>query len=833
MATISPQEIEDLGASKIEEFKKFLSAEPPADNGESLIELWKTIYDDKIKSVVVETQTGLSDDETNRVFPYEKLQAIIGDGGNWKWPRMWQKLDELERRGKAYRPNEKLNFQMPNKNPNITPQNILVVGGGPIGMRLGIELVLGGHKVTIYEKRRETKTANGDLTALGFTNRINRPHMWPFVRNDLARLNGKDFMSTQMCYPVFTEPDTSSIGIDELQLLLLKNALMLGVDFRLGVGFNDAKVVQCPKTARPRWHVDCSVDAQAAADHGMPEGKSTVVFDSIVGADGPRSTVRETQTKYLGTVEKRKFMDCVGIVANVRKVPRKRLKEMGFEYGQEPKDMNRTKMVFRDFFNKLQEEADAELENFIYYKAAFHYYTILTPKRSDLIKHGLSGKVYHHTAAREGGADDERARDKMKLKQYCAKVLKVAGIPVDETAENGGFVNAPNDCMAFDFAECWNTKQSMAFNLPPEDYNVEEHGPWCGKKLYPFVALCGDALLEPFWPMGLGLKRGWQAVMDTCYAVDNLYNRTMFAGKLEKDPDYVSWDDHFEQLEAATLQNFEYCNRLVISDEYAKGEYKEGGLVMSQLKKKLKDAERPEVDVEIDPKVRYAPLAMEEEKRYKRMALDDKEWLHPRVQKELYKKEYYDEMSKKGGAKGEIEYTGKKLHSVEGKTVAAAKTGYVFKPPARKSISMEPPIPAAALAAALPKAPNPMTSAAEIAQKSKEKQQSLMSAVMASKIDGHIEAKSTERRRSLTREGTGLLSQSDQTVHEIGHLPPTSSGKGIAAQTEAMWDRMTEKHLSPSQEAELAHIRHMISALGKSLESYKKAEKDMLIGDKK
>ena len=38
-------------------------------------------------------------------------------------------------------------------------------------------------------------------------------------------------------------------------------------------------------------------------------------------------------TKYLGDIEKRKFMDCVGIVANVRKVGRKRLKELGFEYG--------------------------------------------------------------------------------------------------------------------------------------------------------------------------------------------------------------------------------------------------------------------------------------------------------------------------------------------------------------------------------------------------------------------------------------------------------------------------------------------------------------------
>merc|ERR1719326_2713436 len=125
-------------------------------------------------------------------------------------------------------------------------------------------------------------------------------------------------------------------------------------------------------------------------------------------------------------------MDCVGIVANVRKVSRKRLRELEFEYGQEPKDMNRTTMVFRDFFKKIQTEADAELENFIYYKAAFHYYIILTPKRANLIKHGLSGKVYHFEAARSRDPA-EAANEKAKLKTYVTKVLKAAGIPVDET----------------------------------------------------------------------------------------------------------------------------------------------------------------------------------------------------------------------------------------------------------------------------------------------------------------------------------------------------------------------------------------------------------------
>merc|ERR1719265_1705905 len=134
---------------------------------------------------------------------------------------------------------------------------------------------MAGHFVTVFEKRREIRNEAGDLIQLGFTNRINRPHNWPFVRNDLAKLNGKDFMSRQAAYPVFTEPDTSSIGIDELQLLLMKTALLLGVDFRLGVSYDDAKVHTHSKTLKPTWQIDCTYDAQAAKEFGMQEGKNT------------------------------------------------------------------------------------------------------------------------------------------------------------------------------------------------------------------------------------------------------------------------------------------------------------------------------------------------------------------------------------------------------------------------------------------------------------------------------------------------------------------------------------------------------------------------------
>lgn len=91
----------------------------------------------------------------------------MGDGGCWKWPRIWRRLDELERRGTAYRQGDPTTFELPNGHANCCPQGVLVVGGGPVGLRLAIELRIGGHHVTVFEKRREVRAAGRLQQRLG------------------------------------------------------------------------------------------------------------------------------------------------------------------------------------------------------------------------------------------------------------------------------------------------------------------------------------------------------------------------------------------------------------------------------------------------------------------------------------------------------------------------------------------------------------------------------------------------------------------------------------------------------------------------------------------
>jgi hypothetical protein len=375
----------------------------------------------------------------------------------------WYPQDLLPRRGPAWRSiDDPCNLgKIKNPNPDIVPLKCLVVGGGPVGIRLAIELVLGGHRVTLFEKRREIiDKESGLFEKVGFTNRVNRPHINNFCRNDLDRLNGRNFMTPKMCYPVFTNGHTSSIGIDESQMLLMKTALLLGVNFELGVGYENAEVdIENEKNQRPTWLVEYSADNIAQERHGK-SATGQQRFDCLFGCDGGQSRVRGSQEAWLGSPKTRLYKKMFGIVSNLRKVSKTKLKELGFETGLEPEDRaGGTTGIF-------------------FYKASYHNYFIVHPPAEEMEANGIPWKGVFSFHKARSDVNKEKNDMKQTLRTYMTKKAKELGVPIDETLPNGGFVEEPNDVMGFDFSEFYNCEKSAACMVPPLNWNTDEDDEW-------------------------------------------------------------------------------------------------------------------------------------------------------------------------------------------------------------------------------------------------------------------------------------------------------------------------------------------------------------------
>ena len=94
-------------------------------------------------------------------------------------------------------------------------------GGGPCGLRVAIEQqLLGADNVVITEKRDRIS-------------RNNVIHLWPFVIHDLKEL------AIKKVFPKFCSGSLDHISIRQLQLMLLKIALILGCDFVDNVEFDE------------------------------------------------------------------------------------------------------------------------------------------------------------------------------------------------------------------------------------------------------------------------------------------------------------------------------------------------------------------------------------------------------------------------------------------------------------------------------------------------------------------------------------------------------------------------------------------------------------------
>ncbi|XP_073078539.1 F-actin-monooxygenase MICAL3 isoform X16 [Manis javanica] len=376
---------------------------------------------------------------------YHKLKSKLS---YWKAKALWAKLDK---RGshKDYR-----------KGRACTNTKCLIIGAGPCGLRTAIDLSLLGAKVVVVEKR-DAFSRNNVL------------HLWPFTIHDLRGLGAKKF------YGKFCAGAIDHISIRQLQLILLKVALILGIEIHVNVEFQG--LVQPPEdqeNERIGWR---------ALVHPKTHPVSEYEFEVIIGGDGRRNT--------LAGFRRKEFRGKLAIAITANFINRNTTAEAKVE------EISGVAFIFNQkFFQELREATGIDLENIVYYKDDTHYF-VMTAKKQSLLDKGV---IVHDYADTELLLSRENV-DQEALLNYAREAADFSTqqqLPSLDFAIN--HYGQPDVAM-FDFT-CMYASENAAL--------VREQN---GHQL--LVALVGDSLLEPFWPMGTGIARGFLAAMDSAWMV--------------------------------------------------------------------------------------------------------------------------------------------------------------------------------------------------------------------------------------------------------------------------------------------------------------------------
>ncbi|XP_064216858.1 F-actin-monooxygenase MICAL1 isoform X3 [Aotus nancymaae] len=328
----------------------------------------------------------------------------------WSAKSLWTKLDKrasqpVYQQGRA-----------------CTNTKCLVVGAGPCGLRAAVELALLGARVVLVEKR--TKFS-----------RHNVLHLWPFTIHDLRALGAKKF------YGRFCTGTLDHISIRQLQLLLLKVALLLGVEIHWGVTFTG---LQPP----------------------------------------PRKgfKVREMRGKL-----------AIGITANF-------VNGRTVEETQVPEISGVARIYNQSFFQSLLKATGIDLENIVYYKDDTHYF-VMTAKKQCLLRLGVLRQDWPDTDRLLGNANIVPEA----LQRFARAAADFATHGKLGKLEFAQDAHGQPDVSAFDFTSMMRAESSARVQ--------EKHG----ARL--LLGLVGDCLVEPFWPLGTGVARGFLAAFDAAWMV--------------------------------------------------------------------------------------------------------------------------------------------------------------------------------------------------------------------------------------------------------------------------------------------------------------------------
>eukprot|EP00061_Rhincodon_typus_P017587 g46345.t1 len=285
----------------------------------------------------------------------------------------------------------------------------LVLGAGPCGLRTAIELAFLGAKVIVVEKR-ESFSRNNVL------------HLWPFTIHDLRALGAKKF------YGKFCSGSLDHISIRQLQLILLKVALILGVEVHVNVEYKGfIKPLKDQKEKAIGWRADLlptghpvtkyefDVFVSAGGGKYVPEGfkKKEMRGKLAIGITANfvnHNTTAEAKVEEISGVA---YLYNQKFFQQLRKDTELLLELEGLSYkgrldrlglggdlievykimsGMDKDPSNIASRYPDGLSSRLCLAPGIDLENIVYYKDDTHYF-VMTARKQSLLKYGVIDQV--------------------------------------------------------------------------------------------------------------------------------------------------------------------------------------------------------------------------------------------------------------------------------------------------------------------------------------------------------------------------------------------------------------------------------------------------------